>query len=153
MDGWTFRGWPFASVEAWNSPLNTAPSLKPTLVQHLLLFRAAVYCSQRKMRVTLPTSDAENNELFNIMTNWSTGAWIRIYYYHGGVSGKWLPDVIMIRLYCSINNLYRKIYTVTIIKEISIIICGLIKKLPKHLATRFYQGKCLSILSDRANMI
>ena len=60
---------------------------------------AAVYCSQRKMRVVLPENDTENNELWNISKNWSTNTWLRIRYFHGESQGIWFIKTTL-RLFC-----------------------------------------------------
>ena len=61
--------------------------IKPEFKKKL---RAAAYCSQRKMRVVLPENETENNELFNIIKNWSQNTWLRIRYFQGGSQGIWL---------------------------------------------------------------
>ena len=42
------------------------------------------------MRLFLPDNAAENAQMWNISKDWVAPVALRIYYYQGGVQGKWL---------------------------------------------------------------
>ena len=108
-----------------------------------MVLRGAVYCSQRKMRMVLPENATENSELFDVTKNWSMTTWLRIRYFHGDTQGIWFIESVISSKFC-----YHQLPLVVPLKlknhdqEIT----GLIRKLPKHLDCRFYQGKCLNSL-------